>query len=446
MKKIFEFPKDFLWGSATSSHQVEGDNVNNNWWEWEQSGKLKEPSGKACDHWNRFREDFGLAKSLHHNAHRFSLEWSRIEPEEGRFSEDALSHYREVIQSLKSNGLEPIITLHHFTLPLWLARQGGWLSSKTPNLFARYVRKAVETLGEGVRYWITLNEPVAYVFKSYFMGEWPPGEKSYEKTLQALGHLLKGHVLAYDQIKEKDRRMNRGPSQVGIAKHVLIFTPCSERSWKDRISVWLRNLMFNHLFVKALSRGRIFYPGLFNIRLPKARTLDFIGLNYYTRDFVHNEGFRIPAIFGDICTLKHHRQIGKRNTLAWEIYPEGLYQVVKEFSQYGLPLLISENGVCMEQDKGRSEFIKRHLIQLSRAVEEGAKVFGYLYWSLLDNYEWAEGYAPRFGLIGVDYGSQTRTVRESAKVFAEICRSGRLINDLHPEDLKERYVSSPNGK
>ena len=423
---MFEFQKNFLWGAATSSHQVEGNNVNNDWWLWEQNGKVKERSGKACDHWTRFREDFGLAKSLNHNAHRFSLEWSRIEPQEGQFNGEALAHYRDVLESLTSLGLEPIVTLHHFTLPFWLAQKRGWLGEETPRLFARYVRKVVEALGEHVRYWITLNEPVAYCFKGYLMGEWPPGEKSYEKTLQALSHLLKGHVLAYDVIKEVNQQLKRLPAQVGIAKHVLIFTPCSQQSWKDRLSVRLRDLMFNHLFIKALIRGRIFYPGLFRIRLPKAKTLDFIGLNYYTRDFVHNEGFRIPAIFGDICTLKHHRDVGKRNFLSWEIYPQGLYQLVKDFARYQLPLLITENGICTDRDDEHFEFMLSHLEQLAKAMEEGAKVFGYIYWALLDNYEWAEGYGPRFGLIEVDYVTQSRKVRESGKQFAEICRSGRI--------------------
>lgn len=187
--------------------------------------------------------------------------------------------------------------------------------------------------------------------------------------------------------------------------------------------------MFNHLFVKALIRGRIFYPGFFRVRLPKARTLDFIGLNYYTRDFVHNEGFRVPAIFGDICTLKHHREVGKRNFLSWEIYPSGIYQLVKEFAQYGLPLLITENGICTEKDEERFEFIKAHLLELAKAVKEGAKVRGYLYWSLLDNYEWAEGFAPRFGLVEVDYATQSRRIRDSAKRFSEIFGSGRVVVD-----------------
>ncbi len=425
----FNFPKDFLWGASTSAHQVEGNNTNNDWWEWEQNGKTKERSGRACDHWNRFHEDFGLAKSLHHNAHRFSLEWSRIEPEEGQFSEEALKHYQEVIQSLKSNGIEPVITLHHFTLPIWLAKKGGWLSDEAPEFSARYVKKVVERIGDGVRYWITLNEPVAYVFKGYFMGRWPPGERSYKKALKALAHLLKGHVLAYNVIHETNREACRPPAQVGIAKHVLIFSPCSKGCWRDKISVWFRNLMFNHLFVNALIRGWIFYPGLFQIWLARARTLDFIGLNYYTRDFVHNEGLFLPAITGDVCMLKHPREKVKRNSLFWEIYPHGIYRLVKEFSHYGLPLLLTENGICTAHDEERSQFILDHLSELAAAMKKGAKVIGYLYWSLLDNYEWTEGFAPRFGLIEVDYTTQARRIRDSAKRFSEICKTGNILID-----------------
>ena len=426
----YVFPRNFLWGSATSSHQVEGNNIHNDWWEWEQSGRVLEQSGKACDHWNRFHEDFKLAKSLHHNAHRFSVEWSRIEPREGEFSEEALSHYREVIRSLRSNGLEPIVTLHHFTIPLWLAKQGGWVSDRTPELFARFVRKVAESIGEGIRYWITINEPEVYIFKSYLMGEWPPGERSYEKVYRVAAHLLKAHVLAYDVIQSVAETFHRSKTQVGIAKHVAVFTPCYHNSWGDRLSAWLRNLMFNHLFIKALVKGRILYPGFFNIRLPGAQTLDFIGLNYYTRDFVHNKGFRIPGIFGDVCTSKHHSDSGKKNFLSWEIYPKGLFHLVKDFSKYRLPILISENGICTDYDKERWEFIQGHLRELARAIEWGAPVIGYLYWSLLDNFEWAEGFSPRFGLVEVDYATQARKVRPSAKAFAQVCQSGTL----HTED------------
>ena len=426
--KSFKFPEHFLWGAATSSHQVEGDNIHNDWWDWEQKGKVREPSGKACDHWNRFHEDFKLAKSLHHNAHRFSIEWSRVEPEEGKFDQQAIAHYQEVIRSLRSNGLEPIVTLFHFTLPLWLAKEGGWVSARTPKLFARYAAKMAESLGEEIHYWMTINEPVVYNFKSYLVGDWPPGEYSYEKAYLVLVHLLKGHVLAYDAIKDSEKALGLEEPQVGIAQHVSFFSPCYSNSWKDKISVWLRNLMFNHLFIQALVKGWIFYPGIFRIRLHRAKTLDFLGLNYYTRNFVHNKGFRIPGIYGDVCPVGHHPDVVKKNSLDWEIYSPGLFQLVKDFSKYRLPILIAENGICTRSDALRSEFIVDHLRQLRKAIEWGAPVFGYLYWSLLDNYEWADGFEPRFGLIEIDYKTQERTVRPSALLFSEVCRSGELPN------------------
>ncbi len=423
----FRFPENFLWGSATSSHQVEGNNVHNDWWDWEVRGLLQERSGMACDHWNLFHKDFRLAGSLHHKAHRFSIEWSRIEPKEGFFDPEALAHYRTVIQALRAEHLEPIVTLHHFTLPIWLAKQGGWASAKTPNLFARYTKKVVEAIGQDVTYWMTINEPEVYVFKSYWLGDWPPGEKSYDKSYLVISHLLKGHVLAYAAIHELSRTLGHKAPLVGIAKHMSIFVPCNPKSWKDRMATWLRDTAFNHLFIKALIQGRIFYPGLFRIRLPHMNTLDFIGLNYYTRDFIsHKQGFRIPNIFGDACPVHHHPDKGTFNSLNWEIYPEGLYHLVKDLWKYKLPILVSENGICTNDDSQRIQFIRDHLTALSRALREGVNVIGYLYWSLLDNYEWAEGFGPRFGLIEVDYPTQKRIIRPSARFFADICKSGQL--------------------
>lgn len=423
----FQFPKNFLWGAATSSHQVEGDNFHNDWWEWEQTGRLQEKSAKACDHWNLFREDFKLAKSLHHNAHRFSIEWSRVEPEEGVFDEQALAHYKTVLQTLKDEQLEPVVTLHHFTLPLWLARQGGWVSKKTPAIFARYARKVIESIGDGVSFWVTINEPEIYIYKSYLTGEWPPGETHYDQAYEVAKHLLKGHVLAYAAMKEVVQTLHRKEIQVGIAKHVSFFTPCSNR-WKDRLSTWLRSLIFNHLFIKALIQGRAFYPGFFHVRLPHGDTLDFIGLNYYTRDYIHHCNFLVPGIFGDPCPVKHKHEIGKQNFLKWEIYPEGLYHLVKDFSKYKLPILITENGICTDRDEERTQFVAEHLSALAKAMEEGAPVIGYLYWSLLDNFEWAEGFSPRFGFVEVDFETQQRKIRPSANMFSRICQTGTLLS------------------
>jgi len=423
------FPKDFLWGAATSSHQVEGNNTNNDWWEWEQTRVPQARSGQACDQWNRFEDDFKLAQTLSHTAHRFSVEWSRIEPQEGQWDSLALDHYAQVIRSLRSKDMEPIVTLHHFTLPLWLARQGGWHSEKAPQLFARYVEKVTEALGGDVYYWMTLNEPVVHTYKSYMVGEWPPGVKSPKESFKVFENLLLGHVLAYEKIKEVYAQKNWEKPMVGIAQSVLIFRACSDRSLKDRVAARFRHWMFNHLFVQALIRGQAYCIGLFNVHLPKARTLDFIGLNYYTRDFVLHHGYGFPGILGQACTAtaEQNRHTGKDNFLSWEIYPKGMHTFLKDFSRYKLPLLISENGLATTDDAERSEFIVEHLKAVALAMDEGAPVIGYLYWSLLDNYEWAEGFVPRFGLIEVDYATQERKVRDSAIRFKEIILSRKVL-------------------
>ncbi|MDO8489216.1 MAG: glycoside hydrolase family 1 protein, partial [Candidatus Omnitrophota bacterium] len=418
------FPKDFLWGVATSSHQVEGNNTNNDWWQWEQNIPLEMRSGRACDVWNRFEDDFKIAKNLGFTAYRFSLEWSRIESSPGQFDDLALNHYREMILSLKSKGIEPIVTLNHFTIPLWLANQGGWFSDKSPELFARYVKIATVALGSDIHYWITLNEPAVYTHKSYTIGQWPPGEKSIKKAFKVLQNLAKAHVLAYEKIKEVYSQKGWKEPMIGIAQQVLIFAPSSDRSLWDRLSASLRDKVINHLFAQALIWGKAKVLGVLSIRLSRARTLDFIGLNYYTRDYVRNRGFLLTDMLGGHSVLEKPR--GKRNSLGWEIYPQGLHTLIKAFSKYKLPILISENGICTNDDNERTEFIVEHLKAIALAMKEGASVIGYLYWSLLDNYEWAEGFTPRFGLIEVDYTTQSRKIRESARKFEGIIRSGKL--------------------
>ncbi len=424
----FTFPAKFMWGSATSAHQVEGNNVNNDWWEWEQEHLPFLRSNLACDHWHRYDADFKLAQTLKHNAHRFSIEWSRVEPQEGQWDRTALEHYAAVIRSLRAKGMEPIVTLHHFTLPLWLSHQGGWYSPKSPEFFARYVAKVSEYLGADVHTWMTLNEPAVYTYKGYLIGEWPPGIKSPDKGLQVFKNLLLGHVLAYQQIKAVYARKGLIEPMVGIAQSVLIFRACSDGSLRDRIAARFRHWMFNHLFVQALIRGRAYCVGVFSVHLPQAQTLDFIGLNYYTREFVRHSGFGFPGMLGQACTAtkEQDRHTGKDNFLSWEIYPKGLYTFLKDFARYKMPLLISENGLATDNDTERSEFITEHIRAVAQAVHEGVDVFGYLYWSLLDNYEWAEGFVPRFGLIAVDFKTQERKVRKSAKEFTAIIRSGKV--------------------
>ena len=417
----FRFPRGFLWGAATSAQQVEGGITGNDWADWERAGKVP-PSGAAADHYHRFREDFDLAASLGHNAHRFSLEWSRIEPEEGKYSAEALEHYGEVFEALAARGITPVVTLLHYTLPHWLAAKGGWENPQIERHYLRYVTRVMAEFGAHARWWVTINEPVVQVFKGWLLGQWPPGKRDdFATGLSVIRHMLRCHVLAYHAIHER-----RADAMVSVAKHVLAFTPCNPKRFRDRLSVRFREFVFNQLFVDALHRGTLRVPGLFWERLPAGRTLDYIGLNYYTRDFVHNSGFDIPGLVGGSCPLDHHEHIGKRNALGWEVYPEGLAHFLKLFARYKLPILITENGVPAATDEDRWTFIYMHLWQVARALDEEVKVVGYLYWSLLDNYEWADGYQARFGLVGVDFATQKRTVRRSARLLGTVIRRCEL--------------------
>lgn len=417
----FQFPDGFLFGAATSAHQVEGYCTNNDWWEWEQLGRVPDPSGAACDHYHRFREDFELARQLGHNAHRISIEWSRIEPEEGVCSEKELRHYRDVLEALRVRGLEPVVTLHHFTLPLWLSRKGGWENPAAVEHFGRFVALVLDSYRDLAHWWITINEPMAFAFKSYVTGEWPPGKKDYASAARVIRHLLHAHVRAYEII-----HLRQPEARVSVAHHAVAFTPCDPRRMRDRVSVRARNYLVNHLFIDALHRGVARVPGLLWERLPSTRTLDFIGLNYYTRDFVHNTGLGLDGLLGGSCEREHGRSVGMRSGLGWEVYPEGLGQMLGEFSRYGLPIMISENGVSTRSDAERWNFILMHLWQVVRALGHEVPVVGYLFWSLLDNFEWAEGYRARFGLVEVDFETQERRVRPSARLLGAVIRRQRL--------------------
>lgn len=405
---MIEFPKDFFWGAATSAYQVEGNNLNCDWWEWEKEVGLKETSGLACRHYELYKPDFDLAKLLNHNAHRLSIEWSRIEPQEGIFREKELEHYRQVIVSLRERNIEPIVTLHHFTNPLWFVSKGGWQIKETADYFLRYVEKVTDVLCNKVNFWITINEPMVYVYHSFVLGIWPPQQKSFLKAKKVRDNLAIAHIKAYRIIHDIYKKRNLSPPLVSIAQNMQAFVPCSP-SLKNKFATYLRERFFNSEFIE---------------RLLSTKTLDFVGINYYTRSLVDVErwGFRNLAL--DVCHKNHHPL--KKNSLGWDIYPEGLYKLLLRFKKYNLPIFITENGICTEDDNLRWEFIVEHLKNIYLVMKEGTQVLGYIYWSLLDNFEWDKGFSPRFGLIAVDYLNFKRTIRESAKKFSLVCKTGRL--------------------
>jgi beta-glucosidase len=413
----------FFWGSATSSHQIEGNNTANDWWVWEQQGKLKEASGPAADHYSRYLEDFDILTRLGHTAYRFSLEWSRFEPEENKWNEDAFEFYEKIFQELKARSIEPIVTLHHFTNPQWYVDKGGWINPRTAEYFVRFTEKVVKRYGKYVRFWVTINEPLVYLYHGFYAGLWPPGEKSFKISMQVFRNQLAAHTEAYRAIHQIYENEFNKPVWVSVAQHMSHFSPCRSKSLKDQFSLRLRNWFFNYLFLDSLITGFLFFPGIFCEFLPARNTLDYIGLNYYTRDFIKFKGiFGIDSL-GDICEKAHHMEDVKEfNMMGWEVYPDGLYWILKGLAKYKLPIFITENGIATEDDTQRVRFIQNHLASVQRAKAEGVPVHGYFYWSLLDNFEWAHGFGPRFGVVDVNYQTFERKIRPSAYVLSEMCR------------------------
>jgi len=405
---MIKFPKDFFWGAATSSYQVEGDNLNSDWWSWEKAAGLKDASARACRQYEFYKADFDLAQSLNHNVHRFSVEWSRIEPREGEFSRQEIDHYRDVVLSLRERRIEPVVTLHHFTNPLWFAKLGGWENRKARAYFLRYIEKIVTALSDNVRYWITINEPLVYVYHAYILGQWPPQKKSFLKAKIVENNLAISHIKAYRMIHGIYKHKSLPAPYVSIAKNVQEFVAC-QPTLRNKISVYLRNRLYNFSLIERFIRNR---------------AIDFIGINYYTRGLVETDKWRLSNLLLDTCKRNHHPL--KKNCLGWDIYPEGLYQLLLKLKKYNLPVFITENGICTDSDQERWDYVREHLKNVYLALDKGVKVIGYIYWSLIDNFEWDKGFQPRFGMIEVDYHTYKRTIRESAKKFSSVCKNGIL--------------------
>lgn len=391
-----KFPKNFFWGAATSAHQVEGNNSKSDWWGWERSDKSRFASGDACRHYQLFDQDLHLASQLNHNAHRFSTEWSRIEPDKGQFIKKEIEHYTEVILCLKRHGLEPLVTLNHFTLPLWLKEEGGWLNKNAVDYFLRYVNEVVTALSPYLRYWITINEPLVYIYNCYIRGIWPPQKRSILKAKKAADNLSRAHQGAYKIIKRIYRQKRLGPAYVSIAKHMRGFI-CNNKNPYYRMLAGLKDYIFNFRLLNYLT---------------SLNTLDYIGINYYTADFIPEKG----AKSNDFA----------RSNLGWPICPEYLLYLLLRLKRYNLAVFILENGISTDDDAQRWEFISSHLLAVNRALQEGVDIIGYLHWSLLDNFEWEKGFQPRFGLIGVDYQTFKRRVKESAVKFSQVCKTANL--------------------
>ena len=426
-EKRLQFPDGFLWGTSTASHQVEGSNDNNDWWDWEQiPGKIHDGSrsGRACDQWNRYEQDFDLANALNNNAHRISLEWSRIEPSEGQWNPDAIAHYRKVLEALQSRGLQPLVTLYHFTLPRWLAAKGGWDNPEAVGLFRRYAAKVADELGGLSHYWATINEPVILALMSYMMGQWPPGKKNFLTGMKVLRRLLQAHALAYHELHA---RIAERP-MVSLVHYMRPFDAWNPKSPLDRLVARVPAWIMNDITLSALTDG-VFRPpiGLWDKMDEAVNSMDYIGIDYYGRDMMAFD-LRTPKT----AFVRRFPMPGAEYSMdGWgEICPDGLYRIIMGARKYGKPIIVTETGIPDNTDAQRPRFMITHPAAVHRAIRDGAPVKGFFHWSLLDNFEWAEGYAARFGLYHTDFQTQVRTLKRSGQVYSEIARANAITGDI----------------
>ncbi len=427
--EILAFPDRFLWGAVTSAHQVEGNNTNNDWYEWERgNGRTADGSvsGDACLHYKRFDEDFALVKSLGMNAHRLSIEWSRVEPEEGAWADEAVAHYQRVLNSLRNHGIIPFVTLNHYTIPLWLARIGGWESETSVEAFERYARRAVRSLGAYARHWITINAPVIYTYCGYVKGSAPPGIESRRRALRVCRNLVKAHVKAYHAIHDEAERVG-SEAHVGLAKYLRVFDPLREDFIFDRLGAVTFSYFFNELFPNCLHAGIMGFPLGFNGYVPEMEDcFDFLGVNYYARETVRF-GLRCRERSSGECVAQS-REVTSR--CAGEIYPDGLYRVLEWAAGFGKPIYITENGIGTENDDERCRFILCHLKRVYDAIQFAGDVRGYFYNSLMDGFEWHRGYGAKTGLVQVARDGLERQVKPSGRLYGRICRENGLPADL----------------
>jgi beta-glucosidase len=402
----------FLWGVATSAFQLEGS-PHADWTSWDEKLRSKP---NVTNHYSLYKTDLKLLKELGVNAYRFSLEWSRIQPEEDQWNMEVIRHYQDIVDILRQEDIEPMVTLHHFTHPRWFLEKYPWHEDRSVEKYLLYVEKVVSTL-RGVRYWITFNEPYVLLLGGYLDGCMPPGLRKAPSAVKALKNMLLCHGETYDILHSFDRG-----AEVGVAHNMAAIAPC--RFWHplDRALSRIAMFFYNHSLVDAFLTGtlKIKFPFRkeIELRVPIKGKLDFMGVNYYTRIHLRFNPFRKMGV-----ELRYQDTDGHGLTdTGWEVHPRGLEQVVRYASKLNIPVIITENGIATRDDQKKIRFIKGHVDVLERCLEDGIDVRGYFYWSLIDNYEWLRGFDARFGLYTVDFSTFERKPTSAANYYSYVVK------------------------
>ncbi len=407
------FPKDFVWGTAASAYQTEGGNFHNDWFHYEQSEpRIKEPCGLACDHWNRYAQDYDLAKELGVQMHRLSIEWSRVCPRPGEVCRPVLDHYREMLEALHARGIRVMLCLHHFTIPQWVQELGGFLKRKEYMChFNFYVETVVGALGDLVDSWLPINEPNMVPLGGYLADFLPPFKINPLAFIRCYRTFFAMHAQSYRIIKQ-----HYPEAPVGVAFAFMYFKPYNERSRFDQWAAKLAISLTSTRFFEGVQSGKMKFPFGLGGNMPDLRgSMDFIGLNYYSINYM--KGLTpVEARPGDEVT-----------EMGWSFYPEGIYEVLAYLhARVDLPIIITENGLATNDDDFRIRYMRSHLEQVHRAIQEGMDIRGYMCWSLTDNFEWDHGFEKRFGLIHVDYKTQQRSIKPGGRWYAGVIRANAI--------------------
>ncbi|MFH1637116.1 MAG: family 1 glycosylhydrolase [Candidatus Woesearchaeota archaeon] len=391
----FTFPEGFLWGTSLSTTQTEGC-VTNDWSDVKALDGNK--VGVACDHYNRYKEDFKLASDMHNNTIRVGIEWSRLQRSPyGQLESWAVNHYREYLGEARSLGLEPMVVLHHFANPLWFAEKGGWANRESHKIFADYTMKVANEFNDLTNMWNTFNEPSFYILNSYLAGIFPPFKKSLVKALKVKSNMKKAHKKAYNILKEKDK----------LVTATCAWRPCCGDGFFDNLAAKIGSYFTNDFFANAFMKHS-----------------DFFGLSYYGDTYIRKLKPILPALD---YSQDYIEGLGLTCDDFNLLTPEGLVPALKTISKkYKKPIIIVENGFATKDESLREEMIIEHVRETGRAIMEGIDVKGYFYWSLLDNFEWNHGYTKNFGLFGVNKLTYKRIKRQAVDSYSQICKNNSI--------------------
>ena len=429
LKSSLKFPKGFKFGTATAPFQVEGNISGQRKTDWdlflERHPGIVKPGEVGPNWWTpgEAEADFRRIAKLGVHTQRLGFEWARIEPEKNRIAKEAVQRYRQMIDCLKGLGIEPIVTLNHFSLPAWVAGEGGWAAKENRRAFIRYVGFIANEFSD-VSYWLTINEPDVLVKLGYFMGTWPPEKKNLKTALVARHNLIKAHNEAYVLLKKANPK-----SQVGSVHNIIWFKPNNPDSLIDRNYTKLWNYIFSTNWIRATQEHA-----------------DFTGVNFYAGYYLKFNPRKLTITEREdalymVKTLYFGETVkpgADTSDMGWPIVPDFFLDFLRYLhKEFKNPILITENGIADRKDAYRSSYILTHLVALWKAIQEGVDVRGYIHWSTVDNLEWKDGYSQRFGLIGVDPKTGERTIRQSAALYREIAKSG----EIDVEQLAKTYLT-----